>query len=211
MAVYTVQLGELKETGFPIFGTYPIFDETYRPILEKKIIDHYYMDEIGLETPAMFAHFLAARLNEIMPYYNKLYWSEEIAKDIQPLITYNLKETYTAKNDGQTEGGGQSKFNNFDTNDNRNLFLDTPNGKIEGNLEDYATNITDNSSKAAGYGTGEQTNKSIMATTEEYIKKTIGNTGATSDARLIMDLRKSFIRIDADIIKELSDLFMRIY
>ena len=52
---------------------YPIFDENYRATLETKILKHYYTREIGLETVGLWKHFLDMRMNEIMPYYNKLY------------------------------------------------------------------------------------------------------------------------------------------
>lgn len=55
---------------------FPIFDEAYRIPLEKKILRHYYTREIGLETVGLWKLKLNTRLNEIMPYYNKLYESE---------------------------------------------------------------------------------------------------------------------------------------
>lgn len=54
---------------------YPIFDETYKKVLETKIIKHFYMREIGVETYGLWKHFLSNRMNEIMPYYNQLYKS----------------------------------------------------------------------------------------------------------------------------------------
>ena len=56
--------------------SYPIFDNAYKPTLETKIIKHYYTREICAETYARWKLFLDARLNEIMPKYNKLYESE---------------------------------------------------------------------------------------------------------------------------------------
>ena len=60
---------------------YPIFDESYKPILEEKILTHYYTREIGFETVGLWKHFLKMRMNEIMPYYNKLYISESLMPD----------------------------------------------------------------------------------------------------------------------------------
>lgn len=57
---------------------YPIFDEEYRSVLEIKILKHYYTREICAETVGLWKLFLDARMNEIMPYYNKLYESELI-------------------------------------------------------------------------------------------------------------------------------------
>ena len=58
-----------KVFNFP----FPIFNEDYRPILCKKILKHFYMDEIGEETCGLWQLRLNQKLNEIMPYYNKLY------------------------------------------------------------------------------------------------------------------------------------------
>lgn len=55
---------------------FPIFDENYRLVLEKKILKHYYTREICAETVGLWKLWLDARMNEIMPYYNKLYESE---------------------------------------------------------------------------------------------------------------------------------------
>lgn len=57
---------------------FPIYDESYRSVLETKILKHYYTREIGFETVALWKHWLDMRLNEIMPYYNQLYESETL-------------------------------------------------------------------------------------------------------------------------------------
>ena len=57
---------------------YPIYDEAYRAVLETKIIKHYYLREIGAETVGVFKLFLDRTLNEIMPYYNKMYESANL-------------------------------------------------------------------------------------------------------------------------------------
>lgn len=61
-----------------IFTDYPIFDESYRQVLNTKILRHFYMREIGFETVGLWKFHLANKLNEIMPYYNQLYKSEQL-------------------------------------------------------------------------------------------------------------------------------------
>lgn len=91
MAKYTMELGTLIQRNYPLnLNSYPIFDESYRNTLNNKIVTHYYFREIGLPTPDKFNFYLGMRMNEIMPYYNKLYESELIKFD--PLIT-NLTTT----------------------------------------------------------------------------------------------------------------------
>ena len=77
---------------------YPIFDINYKPILETKILRHYYLWEIGFETPAMWLLELQTRMNEIMPYYNQLYKSELL--EFNPFEDSNYTRHYVRKNDG---------------------------------------------------------------------------------------------------------------
>lgn len=71
------QVGE-KVIDFP----FPIWDESDRPGLIKKILVHYYMREIGLETVALWKLRLYDKLNLIMPYYIRLWNSEMDAGDL---------------------------------------------------------------------------------------------------------------------------------
>lgn len=102
MAKYTTQLRHIRENGFDLdLKSYPIFDEAYREGLNKRILDHYHMYEIGLETAGLFKFHLNARMNEIMPYYNQLYKSELIVFDPMHSLDYN--ETYTKKTTGTSD------------------------------------------------------------------------------------------------------------
>lgn len=80
---------------------YPIFDEAYRGILEKKIIRHYYTREIGAETFGLFQLYLADKMNEIMPYYNQLYASELLSKNISPLTNSGYYQTDNTNHRGE--------------------------------------------------------------------------------------------------------------
>lgn len=90
---------------------YPIFDSSYRPIIETKIIRHYYFDEIGVETYGQWKFWLQTTLNEIMPYYNELYKSALLNFD--PFNNYNITETFTKNTDEETDNKrNEIKFNN---------------------------------------------------------------------------------------------------
>ncbi len=60
---------------------WPIFDEDYRLPLEVKILRHFYTREICEETVGLWQLRLDTRMNDIMPYYNKLYESELLVFD----------------------------------------------------------------------------------------------------------------------------------
>ena len=98
---------------------FPIFDESYRSVLEAKILRHYYTREIGLETVGLWKLKLSTKLNEIMPYYNKLYKSELI--EFNPL--YDVELTRERKIEGKgtkdTENSeNRSGSNNTETTQN---------------------------------------------------------------------------------------------
>lgn len=79
---------------------YPIFDETYRRPLNKKILRNFYTREICAESVGLWKLYLQQRLNEIMPYYNKLY-ETDISK-LNPY--YNVDLTTTREKTGNKDG-----------------------------------------------------------------------------------------------------------
>lgn len=91
----TIEAGRAYIFDFP----YPIFDEAYKPVLESKILRHYYTREISEETVGLWKLRLYARMNEIMPFYNKLYQSELL--EFNPL--YDVDYTRTGSRDGTQE------------------------------------------------------------------------------------------------------------
>ena len=73
---------------------FPIYDESYRSVLETKILKRYYTREIGFETVALWKFWLNKRLNEIMPYYNQLYKSTLL--EFNPLYDADYTTTSNA-------------------------------------------------------------------------------------------------------------------
>lgn len=72
---------------------YPIFSNEYKEPLESKILSHFYTREIGCETYGLWHLRLRNKMNEIMPYYNKLYESELF--EYEPLDDTNYYEDET--------------------------------------------------------------------------------------------------------------------
>lgn len=85
---------------------YPIFDERYKPTLEKNILKYYYTREICAETYGRWKLFLDSRMNLIMPKYNSLY--EAAMTDFNPLYDADYSHvmdkdgTHKTKNTGDT-------------------------------------------------------------------------------------------------------------
>lgn len=230
MARYTVTIKSLIDNNFDFklddASSYPIFDEAYRNTLNTKILNHYYLDEIGLETPALFRDRLLARLNEIMPYYNTLY-EKQLDKLENILDNVDIRETmdrdYTNSNTktenvtNNTTTGGNSTSSS--TSNNKNLFQNTPQGQItqtDINSQTWATNVTfdagtigDTSTTSGTSTSTNTTTDSISGTnTDDYIKHITGNNGKKYNIELIEELRKGLLNIDLMIIDELYDLFM---
>lgn len=94
---------------------FPIFDEEYREVLETKILRHYYTREIGLETYGLWKLKLQTKLNEIMPYYNKLYESELLKYN--PLYDVDMTTTNVGQKTGErTDVSTGEESNERDSN-----------------------------------------------------------------------------------------------
>ena len=201
MSKYTITIRNLIKNGFVFnLNDYPIFDENYRDILNKKILDHYLMSEIGLETPALFNHYLGSKLNEIMPYYNTLYQKQALLLE---RLENNVNLTESFNRNIANESSGTSTG----TSDGKTLFEDTPQGRlVQSTMEnmDHATNINFSKSNDSSSST------SNGASTEDYIKTIMGNNGGKYNFEILNEIKNNLLNIDLLIINELSDLFMGI-
>ena len=168
---------------------FPIFDPNYRSILCKKILMHYYTREIGLETVGLWKLKLQTKMNEIMPYYNKLYYSETL--EFNPLYDADYTREHegsdsgTSSDDGThggtvkdagTHGGTVNDIysksgtvNDDNANTNWNVYSDTPQGALTNVAnETYLTDarkITDNGSNDREYEESGGTTRTYNETT----------------------------------------------
>ena len=76
-AIYTIQLGELVESGYIDFNShacdFDAYDTTQRKRLYSKLYARYKYYEIGIVPPLRWQEAMIAKLNEIMPKYKPLY------------------------------------------------------------------------------------------------------------------------------------------
>lgn len=146
---------------------FPIFDESYRNVLETKILKHYYTREIGLETYGLWKLKLDTKLNEIMPFYNQLYKSALL--EFNPLYDVDYSKTGNRDSSGtrdNTENNSESYDESIDYNESHdestthsndgtlsmgttttttNYYSDTPQGAISNVIDGtYLTNATYN-------------------------------------------------------------------
>ena len=153
--------------------------------LADKIINHFYMREIGLETPALFKLKLKAMMNEIMEEYLPVIYSTAIKYD--PLVNVDYTETYTGS----------------DTNNGSSLAVnsDTPQGQIS------KADIL-----AGAYASSTGASEATNTNSQSYSKKIKGNSGVSATAqRMVMQYRENIRTTTKDIIDKLEPLFMGIY
>ena len=169
--------------------------------LAEKIVDHYYMREIGYETIGLFKHYAKVYMREIMERYLPLIYSNSINYD--PLVNVDYTETFTRN----ITGSGESTSTN--TASGLSVNSDTPQGNISKSSilsGDYASNT------GASETESEINDNTTSNTDETYTKKVKGNSGVSATAqKMIEQYRKNIIAIDEQIIKELDKIFMGLY
>lgn len=220
MAVFTIELGELIESGFdPGFNTYPIFDEAYRERLNTLIYNRYRLREIGVTPPARFAFFFNRKMNEIMPYYNKFY--ESAAIEFNPLFTSDISTegttTGTASGVGERKSSneGNTKATSDNTDKSRVIFSNTPQMQLS-NQEDYASTATDSQSASGNVTFQDATNLTVDTSKNddqsmtEYITRTAGYSGVNAGEQLER-YRASLVNVDLMVLDELRELFMQLW
>lgn len=153
--------------------------------LADKIINHFYMREIGLETPALFKLKLKVMLDEIMEEYLPVIYSTAIKYD--PLVNVDYTETYTGSD--------------VNSGDSLSVQSDTPQGEIS------KTEIL-----AGKYASATGASEASNTNTQNYTKNIRGNSGVSATAqRMIMQYRENIRTTTKDIINKLEPLFMGIY
>ena len=169
--------------------------------LAKKIVDHYYMREIGFETPALFKHYAKVTMQEIMERYLPLIYSANINYD--PLVNVDYTETFNRSADSTNSGTSNSNTSGLTVNS------DTPQKQI--NKSEILSGKY--ASSTSGNEIADETNTTSNGeTNEEYTKRVKGNSGVSATAqKMVEQFRDNIVNVDSDIIKELSTLFMGLY
>lgn len=222
MSVYTVEVryiceveaGLIQSSGYndvdevidkswgKIFKAFPIFDESYREGLCKKILNHYYTREIGAETTALWKFWLNQKMNEIMPYYNKLYISEQLKYD--PLheidftrtITENTNANKTGQNNSTESNAANGSSNGY--TDMRTTGQDSNTGK---NDSTHTENINGTTATTNGGATTVNTSSNGQDLHSDTPQGTINNLSDgnyLSDAHLTSDTTDSTTTIDTN-------------
>ena len=209
MAQYTLQLRELeavegRENLKEWFKDYNLEDylsqEEIAVINEKGvwskdklaelIIDHYYMREIGLETPALFKLKLKVALREIMEEKAPLIYSASIK--IEPTSEFEINNTSKT----ETNGGNKTNSNGL------NIHSNTPQGQI-------------NKTEILNGTYASDTDANENETNTNHNESSNGESHSTGRNRtqvaLIQEYRNSIRMINREIVEDLAELFIGIY
>lgn len=177
--------------------------------LAKKIVDHYYMREIGFETIGLFVHYAKVTMQELMEEYLPLIYSSAIQYD--PLVNVDYTESF--QRNQQMGNIGASNSTSSSSGSSLGVNSDTPQGQITKSsilAGSYATSTgaTENESSVSS----ESNNQSNSNTDENYTKRVKGNSGVSATAqKMIQQYRDNIRAIDREIIEKLGILFMGLY
>lgn len=184
-------------------GTYPLFDEAYRDVLNGKILDEYFNQEIGTETIDNWLLVIRKKMDQIMPYYNQLYLSEQIVYD--PLVTIDIETDASGTGQENTTSNAKVNSTSDNTSGSRAVSQELPQTTLAG-IEDYATAATDTNSKSNVEATSNQDNTAQNNTNNTNTSKTKGMQAIAPE--LIMRYRNTMLNIDVRILGEIQTCFM---
>lgn len=190
---------------------YDIFDEEYRPVLNERIVQHYYFREIGYETIEQFCWGVRNEMRESAPIYNGIY---RAVKDfsLHPGWTTYLKSV------GDTTGASSSQSDSTSDTTGTNKTESTsyasnyemPNTRLTAG-EDYMSNAAKNEGVSAGE-TGAKTtsaDKNTGQNSGHSESETGGWQGITGD--ILMSLASTLTSGDKEVFRILDKHFMSIW
>lgn len=208
MATYTVELFRVIDLFDNKIGLddYDIFDEDERKPLNDLIKSTYMTREIGSESLELFVYRMANRMDQIMPYYNKMYESEKLS--FEPISNMLVKTK--AKRDATSVDNSETNAEANATGGNTSRAVDSqlPQVELSGNGQ-YATGMTDTN----GNSTSESRNTSTAATESESgeVSETESSGFQGDPNALLASHRANMLNIRMMIVNELRDLFMTVW
>lgn len=181
--------------------------------LAKKIVNHYFMREIGFETPALFKHYVTVTMQEIMERYLPKIYSNFLEYD--PLSNVDYTEEFTREITGDSSSNGESNSNSTNNANGFNINNNTPQQRItKQNLESgiYASSTNQSETNATITDNTNTSSTANSKTIEKYTRHEEGDNGVIiTNQRLVKEYREIIVAIDEEIIKELNSLFMGLY
>ena len=177
--------------------------------LAKQIVDHYFMREIGFETPALFKHYAKLTMNELMGSYLLKIYTQFLEYD--PLSSVDYTEEYTREIEGSSEGSSNSNSQN--SAEGFNINNDTPQQRItKQNLDSGIYASATNQSETSSQIQDETNTEASSKTVEKYTHSMKGDNGViVTNQYLVREFRELATNFNLEIINDLNKLFMGLY
>lgn len=177
--------------------------------LASQIVDHYFMREIGFETPALFAHYAKLTMNELMGSYLLKIYTQFLEYD--PLSSVDYTEEYTREIEGSSEGSSNSNSQN--SAEGFNINNDTPQQRItKQNLDSGIYASSTNQSETSSQIQDETNTEASSKTVEKYTHSMKGDNGViVTNQYLVREFRELATNFNLEIINDLNKLFMGLY
>ena len=177
--------------------------------LASQIVDHYYMREIGFETPALFKHYAKLTMNELMGSYLLKIYTQFLEYD--PLSSVDYTEEYTREIEGSSEGSSNSNSQN--SAEGFNINNDTPQQRItKQNLDSGIYASSTSQSETSSQIQDETNTEASSKTVEKYTHSMKGDNGViVTNQYLVREFRELATNFNLEIINDLNKLFMGLY
>lgn len=216
MSNYTMTIRQIVASGYKLFGNYPIRDG-YKEQFEEDFIKFYNDFEIGYPNVALFKEKLNARLNLIMPNYNRLYEAYEIEFNL--MYNVHMEEEYTQTNEGEANGRSENQIesSNSTTTSTKQVSSDFPDSTLtDGDIAslNYASggNITSDIVTDGGETNNTTTNGNTHNETTTYKRTQDGSSAGLPFSKAFRQYREDYLyNINQSILHDLSDLFLQVW
>lgn len=227
-------------SDYPLYQTDPNVVREYgtaysiptRDELNTKILNHYRYCEIGQETVGRWLFELKTALNEIMPYYNQLFYSAD--QDFNPIYNVDYVKKINRDKKDSTIGSQNSSTKTTTTGTDNTSTEDyaksvnskTPQDSLSisnRNIDNvqYADEASwaknngtvNNTTNQSGSTSSNNSNSVIGKENEGIVETTKGNFGVVSAQDLIIKYRDTILNIEQQIINDprIKELFMLIF
>ena len=218
-ALSTYPLYQPKSTNEYIPRIVPTREE-----INNAILNYYKYREIGFETFGRFLHELETTMKEIMPYYNQLFYTQDLDFNVIYNVDYvreikreredntidNLSGTTSTETDSSTNTS--TTTNNTINSYNKNVSSQTPQGSLSITAQNinnvtYADNVTWNNDTTSESGTSTGTSSTSA---EGTTNSTQANTGKRNEDETTRETTKGNYGVVSaqDLIKKYREIIV---
>lgn len=193
------RLKEVLEYGYDIqLNDYQCYDESFRPVLNQRIVDHFYLREIGASTVEQFIFYLNRTMREVMPVYDPVF--RQLAD-----TSISLFENQSTIQEWSQKGSGTTQDTSSATNESKTFNSNAPQVNMSGkNVEDYWN------SAVFGSGSGDTTANGHSSSLTDYIGRTHGLSGV-SQAAALREWLDLYVNPLQSLLDDLEPCFSQLY